>query len=608
MFPDCSREFGLRGSRSVDFFGVLVGFHLSPKVANAGSFRYLAAMIPEHLRPYVVEQDPSLYTPIDHASWRFILRISSGFFKDHAHKKYLDGLRETGISTERIPLIGEMDACLQKFGWRAVAVSGFIPPAIFLEFQSLGILAIACDMRTLEHLAYTPAPDIVHEAAGHAPIVADPEYRAYLLQYGGVARHAIFSREDMDTYEAIRRLSEVKENPRSSREEIEEAELLFRKASDAVSYDSEAAKLARMAWWTVEYGLVGPMDRPKIYGAGLLSSVGESFDCLGPGVKRIPFSLACIEVSYDITRPQPQLFVTPSFSRLGEVLEEFADTMAYRRGGEYGLHLAKEAKTVCTVQLDTGIGISGIVEKFDLDKDGKPSFLKFSGPCQLSFQEKEIHGQGAEAHREGFSAIVGSLADGRSPSSLSDHELSIGVLRYASGIEVEGRFLECIRKEGRGIIARFADCRVRRGSETLYRPEWGVFDLPLGISIPSVYGGAGDRAGFLKAGGPLHPPGRPKSNLTQANKPLNNLYAIVRKARESPRPDDEAALQEVTRALDSGFSSDWLLPLELLELEKIRGAKWAWLDPARERIATGAEKRDVVGTLLKRGLEAGGIA
>src|SRR5688572_12007684 len=89
--------------------------------------------VPEYLRPYVVAQDPSLYTAIDHASWRFILKISQAFFAKHAHEKYLSGLRETGISTERIPLISEMDEALKKFGWRAVAVSGFIPPAVFME-------------------------------------------------------------------------------------------------------------------------------------------------------------------------------------------------------------------------------------------------------------------------------------------------------------------------------------------------------------------------------------------------------------------------------------------------------------------------------------------
>src|SRR3954466_6997248 len=172
--------------------------------------RAVAEQIPEHLKPYVVGQDPSLYTAIDHASWRFILKISQKFFSKHAHPKYLSGLRETGISTERIPLISEMDASLRTFGWRAVAVSGFVPPAVFMEFLSLGILPIACDMRKLENLSYTPAPDIVHEAAGHAPIIADPEYERYLRSYGEISRKAIFSKQDLEVYEAVRNLSDVK--------------------------------------------------------------------------------------------------------------------------------------------------------------------------------------------------------------------------------------------------------------------------------------------------------------------------------------------------------------------------------------------------------------
>ncbi|MFM2153609.1 MAG: hypothetical protein RL199_2044, partial [Pseudomonadota bacterium] len=64
--------------------------------------------IPDHLRPFIARQDPSLYTPIDHAAWRFILKVSKAFFAKTAHRKYLDGLDETGISSERIPLISEM--------------------------------------------------------------------------------------------------------------------------------------------------------------------------------------------------------------------------------------------------------------------------------------------------------------------------------------------------------------------------------------------------------------------------------------------------------------------------------------------------------------------
>jgi len=147
--------------------------------------------IPAHLHAWIVEQRPELYTAIDHAAWRYIMRVNGAFFADHAHAAYLDGLRATGISKERIPLIAEMDEKMRRIGWRAVAVSGFIPPQVFMEFQSLGILPIACDMRKLEHILYTPAPDVVHEAAGHAPIIADPDYSDYLRDYGEVSRRAI---------------------------------------------------------------------------------------------------------------------------------------------------------------------------------------------------------------------------------------------------------------------------------------------------------------------------------------------------------------------------------------------------------------------------------
>ena len=64
--------------------------------------------IPVYLRPYIARQDPSLYTPIDQATWRYILKVSQPFFIKHAHQKYLDGLQLTGISTERIPLIQDL--------------------------------------------------------------------------------------------------------------------------------------------------------------------------------------------------------------------------------------------------------------------------------------------------------------------------------------------------------------------------------------------------------------------------------------------------------------------------------------------------------------------
>ena len=152
--------------------------------------------LPPHLRKYVVEQHYEKYTPIDQAVWRYILRQLRAFLSVNAHECYLEGLDKTGIDVERIPNIDEVSAKLQKFGWRAYPVSGFIPPAAFMELQSLGVLPIASDMRTLEHLLYTPAPDIVHEAAGHAPILVHPEFAEYLRQYAQVAKKAIIRSEE----------------------------------------------------------------------------------------------------------------------------------------------------------------------------------------------------------------------------------------------------------------------------------------------------------------------------------------------------------------------------------------------------------------------------
>lgn len=97
------------------------------------------------------------------------------------------------------------------------------------------------------------------------------------------------------------------------------------------------ALLSRLHWWTVEYGLIGTVEDPKIYGAGLLSSIGESASCMHKEIPKLPYSLKALDYSYDITKPQPQLFVTSDFNQLREVLDQFANTMSFRIGGKEGL-------------------------------------------------------------------------------------------------------------------------------------------------------------------------------------------------------------------------------------------------------------------------------
>lgn len=350
------------------------------------------AKIPHHLHKYIVEQNYDRYTDEDQEVWRFVMRQLKSYLSKNAHEAYIQGLIETGISIGEIPRIDVMDQKLKAFGWRAVAVSGFIPPAAFMEFQSNGILPIACDMRTIEHILYTPAPDIVHEAAGHAPILIDPAFSKYLKSYAEVASLAIISSEDLNLYEAIRDLSDIKESPKSSKEEIAKAEQDLNSAISKMTYVSEAQLLGRMNWWTAEYGLIGDIRKPKIFGAGLLSSIDESRLFL-KNPKLIKFDISCLDYTYDITELQPQLFVAENFQSLTEVINELAETLAFKHGGPEGLAKAKQAKTVCTIILNSKLSneefsYSGVLTDYTTVNQIITG-LNFKGPVQI-FKDEEI--------------------------------------------------------------------------------------------------------------------------------------------------------------------------------------------------------------------------
>src|SRR6187551_1449397 len=317
------------------------------------------ASLPKHLLQFAVDQRYDEYTPVDHAVWRFIMRQNIFFLKEYAHKLYFQGLLDTGISFDRIPRIEEMNEILGKIGWGGVAVDGFIPPAAFMEFQAYRVLVIACDMRQINHIEYTPAPDIVHEAAGHAPIIVDREYSNYLQRFGEVGAKAMSSKKDFELYQAIRHLSILKERPNADPKEVDEATKLVEHRQKTLGTPSEMALLSRLHWWTVEYGLIGAFENPKIYGAGLLSSIGESVSCLEPNVKKLAYSIDAANQPFDITTKQPQLFVCRDFQHLTEVLEEFAGRMAFRVGGLEGIRKALDARNTATCEYSSGLQVSG---------------------------------------------------------------------------------------------------------------------------------------------------------------------------------------------------------------------------------------------------------
>ena len=571
-----------------------------------------AESLPKHLRRYVVEQHYEKYTPVDQAVWRFVLRQLRSFLSQYAHESYLDGLEKTGISVEKIPRISEISEKLSQFGWRAFPVSGFIPPAAFMELQSLSVLPIASDLRTLEHLMYTPAPDIVHEAAGHAPILVNAEFAQYLHEYASVARRAIISKEDLDLYEAIRDLSDLKEHPDTTAEQIELAQSRLNQVSKSISFISEATELSRMNWWTAEYGLIGTLENPRLFGAGLLSSVGESKLCLSDKVRKLPISVDCVKQGYDITEPQPQLFVTPDFKTLSKVLDEFAKTMAFETGGLTGLNKALRARTVNTAQWSSGLQVGGELAEIITDPEGQPAYLKFKGPTQLAWKDKQLPGHGTEYHKQGFSSPVGALKGSSlnlataSAAQFADLGLCEGQrsrLEFASGVVVEGTYQKSLAREGQNLILTFTDTRVTHGNQVYFEPSWGTYDMAVGLSIPSVYGGAPDREAYGETED-FVAKRIPERKFSETEMALHLQYEKIRSLRESELqgPGLVNHLEAYLLTHDKMFAQDWLFRIEALELVRSRAPNPALEKKIREDLNRIKEQKPSTAEVIDDGL------
>ncbi|MFN3428740.1 MAG: aromatic amino acid hydroxylase, partial [Candidatus Sericytochromatia bacterium] len=460
-------------------------------------------MIPAHLRPFVVEQHYDRYTPIDQAVWRYVMRQCVHRLKDTAHDIYVKGLAATGIGVDRIPDVAHMNECLSRFGWGAVTISGVIPTGVFLDFQAHGLLPVSADIRRLEHLAYTPAPDILHETAGHAPIIADPSYAAFLKRFGELGARAFSSKADHALYEATRKLSIVKEDKAATREAIAAAEAELEQAQSAMVTPSEATRVGRLYWWTVEYGLIGDPRSPKIYGAGLLSSMGESILCLTDAVRKVPFSLeACLETSFDITTYQPQLFVAESFDQLIDAVETLKSEMAWITGGTRGLLTALDSGHVGTVVLASGLQVSGLVVEVLKDARGEAAYFRTDGPTALAVNDRELSGHGVATHLHGFGTPVGRVRGASAPLETLDDGALAGLglvagqattLQFESGVTVTGTVTAVRRDDGRVTLISFTGCTVRLGERVLFEPGWGAFDMGVGESIGSVFAGAADK-------------------------------------------------------------------------------------------------------------------
>jgi phenylalanine-4-hydroxylase len=502
----------------------------------------------------VVDQDWEAYTPRDHAVWRHVLGRLLPHLRERAHETYVRGLTATGIGIERIPRLDEMNERLSASGWAAVAVRGFIPPAVFTELQSRRVLAIAADIRSHEHVAYTPAPDIIHESAGHAPILADPRYAEYLRCCGEVGFKAIASVADDAVFQAVRQLSIVKEDPGAMPDELRLAAERLVAASASRRDASESIRASRLYWWTAEYGLVGSLTQPRIYGAGLLSSIGESVHCLSSAVQREPLTAACVDVGYDITEMQRRLFVSPDFDALFDILEEFSRGLSFRVGGDRGLKEALSAGTVNHLALSTGEEVTGRVTAVVAgDRPAGPGL----GAALVRVDGQVLLSRGGVADERPFDGPALVALGGEEP-------IPPGRFRIAlpTGLALEGLALG--------------------GCEVLDLRAWmdrRPMDVPpncrllLARAIPSVAGGPADpgawdrwfggMSGFTAGEGEARARARKAAALPPD---VAALYTEVRRLRESGR-SDPADLDRL-RAAAKRFPDEWLLQGEIEEFRR----------------------------------------
>ncbi|HSP12166.1 MAG TPA: aromatic amino acid hydroxylase, partial [Salegentibacter sp.] len=310
---------------------------------------------------------------------------------------------------------------------------------------------------------------------------------------------------------------------------------------------------------------------------------------------------------FDITKPQPQLYVTPDFAHLSSVLEEFANKMALRRGGLSGVRKLIESKNIGTVELSTGLQISGDFSRV-IEFEGKPVFIQTTGKTALSHREKELVGHGASNHADGFGSPIGSLKginlaiEDMSPRDLRAYDIYEGEkieLEFEGGIKVSGEIITGTRNlQGKIILISFKNCTVTHGEEFLFKPEWGKFDMAVGKEVISAFAGPADAKSFDLI---THTPSSTtiKSKKSPERQELEELYASVRNIRDGKNA--KFSLQAVLDLLVKHHQNDWLLSIEIYEITA--GKDEALAKEALQNLEKVKIRRPDISHLIEGGLE-----
>ena len=244
---------------------------------------------PEAAPDWTVPQNWDRFTPDEHAVWDILFARQTAMLPGRASEVFLRGVDVLRLSKPGIPDFVELsERLMAATGWRVVAVPGLVPDAVFFDHLANRTFVAGNFIRRADQLDYLEEPDVFHDVFGHVPMLADPVFADYMAAYGRGGQRA-------GSLGALKRL-------------------------------------ARLYWYTVEFGLVEEAGALRIYGAGIVSSHGESvfaLDDVSPN--RIGFDLnRVMRTDYRIDDYQQSYFVIPSFGELLRVTVETDFAPLYR--------------------------------------------------------------------------------------------------------------------------------------------------------------------------------------------------------------------------------------------------------------------------------------
>lgn len=244
-----------------------------------------------------IEQPYELYSEENHRAWRDLYARMLPRWEKYANEHFLKGIENLCLPPDRVPRLEDVNAFLNPLtGFRAKAVSGYVPAFIFFDCLRNRDFPTTITIRHEDKLDYLPEPDIFHDIAGHVPMHTDKAFADTLVRFGDCAHTAAeLAAGVADPAERARRLTSV------------------------------VKAMARFFWFTIEFGLMGPPGGPyKVYGSGLLSSHGEIEHCIeSPEVQRYPVQLEwVVNQAFEIDHYQPLLFSVESFDHLFSLVDD----------------------------------------------------------------------------------------------------------------------------------------------------------------------------------------------------------------------------------------------------------------------------------------------